>query len=126
MRYLLSLLCALALLSATPSAQSTNVQARLTATTCPGVGCVVVSTSGVGRVGLQVTGTYVGTVSFEASIDGLTYVALNLLPSNSDTAASSTTSTGAWAGNVGGYAMVRARMSAYTSGTAVVTLQVAP
>ena len=78
---------------------------------------------GAGAVGLQLTGTWSGTVSFEASIDGATYVAFNMVPSNSATAASSATAAGCWSANCGGYAIVRARCSAYTSGTINVTLQ---
>jgi hypothetical protein len=78
--------------------------------------------SNSGGIGLQLTGTWTGTVSFEASIDGLTFVALNLVPSNSATAASSATSNGCWTGNVAGFAVVRARFSTATSGTVGVTL----
>ena len=76
-----------------------------------------------GAVGLQLTGTWVGTVSFEASLDGATFVAFNMVPSNSATAASSATGNGCWSANCGGYWRVRARMSAYTSGTAVAFLR---
>ena len=86
---------------------------------------VTIEVRGAGAVGLQLTGTWVGTVSFEGSLDGGTFVAINLVPSNSATAATSATANGAWSGNCGGYSVVRARMSAYTSGTAVVTLQTA-
>jgi hypothetical protein len=63
---------------------------------------LTMSVDNKGGIGLQLTGTWAGTVSFEASIDGLTFVALNMVPSNSATAA---------------------RMSAYTSGVAGVTLR---
>src|ERR1022692_558293 len=44
------------------------------------------------------------TIQFEASGDsGITWVALSAYPSNSTTAASSTTSTGTWQANVAGY-----------------------
>ena len=79
---------------------------------------------GMGAVGLQLTGTFVGTVSFECTVDGLTWVALNMLPPNSATAASSATTTGAWIANIAGLTAVRARVSAYTSGTVTATLVV--
>lgn len=72
---------------------------------------------GQGGVGIQLTGTWSGTVSFEASIDGATYVALNMVPSNSATPASSATANGAWTANVAGFTTVRARFSTATSGT---------
>ena len=78
---------------------------------------------GLGAVGLQLTGTWVGTVTFEATIDGRTWVALNMVPSNSATAASTATAVGAWTANVAGFLLVRARFSTATSGTVVVWLQ---
>lgn len=128
MRRLLGGLAALLVLAttATAQAQSQSVRAGLTSATCPGSGCLVLSVSGVGGVAVQVTGTFVGTLSFEGSIDGVNYVPLGLLPIASTSAVTSTTSTGLWSGGVGGMAVVRVRMSAYTSGTATVSIQNAP
>lgn len=72
-----------------------------------------------GGVALQLTGTFTGTVSFEATVDGLTWVAFNMVPSNSATAASSATAVGAWSANCAGYSIVRARFSTATSGTVI-------
>ena len=76
---------------------------------------------GLGAVGLQLSGTFTLTVQFEATVDGETFVGLNMLPSNSATAVSSTTAAGAWRANVAGYRLVRARVSAFTSGSANAT-----
>lgn len=63
------------------------------------------------------------TIQFEATGDGgATWVALNATPSNSTTAATSTTSTGTWQANVAGYTAVRLRMSTLVSGTATVSI----
>lgn len=63
------------------------------------------------------------TIQFEATGDGgATWVALNATPSNSTTAATSTTSTGTWQANVAGYTAVRMRMSTLVSGTATVSI----
>lgn len=72
---------------------------------------------GLGAIAVQLTGTWAGTVTFEGTIDGVTWVALNLVPTNSSTAASTATTTGIWMGNVAGLEAVRARFSAVTSGT---------
>ena len=77
----------------------------------------------VGSVGIQVTGTFSATITFEATVDGTNYVALNCLPSNSATTASTATTTGAFTVSSGGYAAVRARCSAYTSGSPVLTVR---
>ena len=79
---------------------------------------------GWGAVALQLTGTWSGTVTFEASVDGRTFVAFNMVPSNSATAASTATATGAWSANCAGYSIVRARFSTATSGTVEAHLQV--
>jgi hypothetical protein len=84
---------------------------------------VALEVRGYGSVGVQVTGTFVGTVTFEATVDGVTWVAFNMTPSNSGTDASTLATTGASRKDCGGYRAVRARMSAYTSGTAIVTIQ---
>lgn len=86
---------------------------------------ISINTRGTAGVGLQLLGTWVGTVSFEALIDAEanTWVAFNMVPSNSATAASSATANGAWSANCGGYEAVRARVSAYTSGTVRAVMQ---
>lgn len=80
---------------------------------------LVVGVGTGGGVGLQLTGTWTGTVTFEATIDGLTWVAFNMVPSNSATAASTASSNGAWSANCAGYNTVRARFSTATSGTVI-------
>ena len=76
-----------------------------------------------GGATFTLNGTWSATVQFEASGDGgVTWVALNATPSNSSTAASSSTSSGAWQANVSAYTIVRIRVSAYTSGTVVATI----
>lgn len=86
---------------------------------------ITFSVRGLGGVGLQLTGTWAGTVSFEALIDGdaFTWVAFNMVPSNSATAASSATANGGWSANCAGYEAVRARFSTVTSGTVRAVMQ---
>lgn len=106
---------------------SQNIAVPLNTATCnsdfSGGGCVGLLLTGQAGVAIQVQGTYSGTISFEGSVDGSTYVALNMTPLASTTAVSSTTSTGVWTAGVGGLVIVRARMSAYTSGTANVSIR---
>lgn len=119
----LILLVLLALVPTSGYAQSPSNQAVLTSATCPGSGCVTLSISGLGASSLQVAGTYSGTIQFEASVDGSTYADLSMTPSGGGSGATNTTSTGVWQGATGGIAIIRARMSSYTSGRATVTLQ---
>ena len=76
---------------------------------------------GLGGVALQLSGTFTLTVQFEATVDGQTWVSLRMLPSSSVSGATSSTSAGAWSANVAGLKLIRARVSAYTSGSADVT-----
>ena len=85
---------------------------------------VAIGVRGNGAVALQLLGTWSGTVTFEATVDGNTWVAFNMVPSNSATAASTATGNGAWSANCAGYDAVRARFSTATSGTVRAILQV--
>lgn len=78
-----------------------------------------------GNVAVQVTGTLSATITFEATVDGTNWVAFNMTPSNSATPASTTTAVGAWSASTGGYSGIRARCSAYSSGSPVVTVRYA-
>ena len=79
---------------------------------------LVIGVTGMAAVALQLSGTWAGTVSFEAKVDpDAPYVAFNMVPSNSATAASSATANGAWSANCAGYEAVKARFSTATSGT---------
>lgn len=112
------------LLAVSAFAQSPSISGPLTATSCPAVaGCLTLSVQGLGAIGVQVSGTYVGTIAFESTVNNTTYTALALSPTAAGATATGTTSTGAWTGAIGGVSIVRVRMSAYTSGTATVTIQ---
>jgi len=76
---------------------------------------------------LQVTGTFTGTITFEASVDGTNYVAIAVKASSQTTATTlvtTTTAAGLFSLNIQGLPNFRARMSSYTSGDAVVTASV--
>jgi len=77
---------------------------------------------GFGGVALQLSGTFTLTVQFEATVDGQTWVSLRMLPSSSTSAVTNATAAGAWSANVAGIKLIRARVSAYTSGSAELTI----
>ncbi len=87
---------------------------------------VAISTQGGGTILFNITGTWSGTLSFEASVDGTNWVPAVALPKypSGSAATSTTTTNGQWAVNVGGLNMFRVRGSAWTSGTATVWLEV--
>lgn len=76
--------------------------------------------SGYPTVGLQLSGTFTGTVVFEASVDGANWVGVFGVPVAGGTLAASTTAVGAWLISVAGCTAVRARASAAVTGAATV------
>ena len=75
-----------------------------------------------GGVGIQVTGTFSGTITFEMSIDGTNFVAALATNVTSGAEATTTTATGVFKFDAVGALVVRARSTAWTSGTATVHL----
>ena len=75
-----------------------------------------------GGVGVQVTGTFSGTLEFQMTIDGTNYVAVSTTSVTTTTAATTTTATGVFFFNVVGALSVRVTSTAWTSGTATLTL----
>jgi len=70
----------------------------------------------------QLTGTFSGTVTFEGTVDGTTWVAVAVVPvGGTRTLTTTATAAGVWQMNVAGFASARARVSTYTSGTFVIT-----
>lgn len=118
MRNLLLLLCLLAL----PS-----LAATLSTTTCTSTvttGCVTLdmryNNPPPSTVGVQLSGTWTGTVQFEGSVNGSSYVAVPARPSSGGSWASSATTTGVWAADVAGLLYFRVRASALESGSVTV------
>lgn len=69
----------------------------------------------------QVQGITTATITWEATIDGSNWVAVRAENLNSGTLATTATADGLYRLTVLGFAQVRARISAYTSGTITVT-----
>lgn len=103
----------------------------ISTTTCPSnvtaAGCVVFGTASQGTVGIQITGTFVGTLQIEGTVNGVNYVAVRAVAvgDTTSTPVTSTTGTGTYNVVVAGLTSVRVRFSAYTSGTATVIFRVA-
>ena len=73
-------------------------------------------------VSLQISGTFVGTVTFEVSNDGVNWGQKAMVPSTMGGPVTTATGPGMWACDVGAR-YFRVRMSAYTSGSATITLE---
>ena len=77
-----------------------------------------IDTSGFGAVLMQVTGTFVATITWEVSLDGDTFVAVRATNLNTGAVATTTTTTGLFL--IPGGRVARPRVSAYTSGSVTV------
>jgi hypothetical protein len=75
-----------------------------------------------GNIGVQITGTWVGTIVIEATINSSDWFVIDMLPFGDLAAIQSTATNGQWRVVSSGVTQVRAKMSAYTSGSAGVTL----
>ena len=76
-----------------------------------------------------ISGTWVGTVQFQGSVNGSTYVPLEAVqggPTNAYTTAGFTTNGGVRIALPAGFTNIQAIMTAYTSGTATVVLNTSP
>lgn len=83
-----------------------------TATGSTSVGCL-----GCGSIGFQVTGTWTATITFESTLNGSTWVAVPAYNQADGSSATTTTGNGIFLINGAVHQNVRARVSAYTSGT---------
>ena len=94
------------------------------ATTCStsSSGCVVRSLTGQSTCSVQVSGTFVGTLVIESAVD---FIANNATPNWATPpgwATTSFTGAGSAQGSCANASAIRVRMSAYTSGIAIVTI----
>lgn len=78
---------------------------------------LTVPTLNVGVVGFQLAGTWTGTVTFEATIDGTNWISVNADPVPTGAAATTATAGGIYQVPCAGFSQVRARFSTATSGS---------
>ena len=79
-----------------------------------------------GAFGIQLSGTWVGTVTFQGTLDNSTWSSVGVVPSGQATTTTTATANGLWQGSGSGLLKIRANMTAYTSGTATVNLKTVP
>ena len=85
-------------------------------------GTVEIDTYGSAMITAEITGTWVGTLVGEYSIDGTTWYTLVGFQVGGSAVVTSTTDNGNFRANVAGFVKMRVRASAYTSGTVNVLL----
>lgn len=112
-------------------AGSASAQTVLSSQTCPGTGCVQISTQFQGTAGIQLVGTGTWTAVVEAANDDATWSPnpLTLYPVGSAAGVSSFTSANSgtvYTTSVAGINRIRVRLSSWTTGTATVYANVTP
>lgn len=85
-----------------------------------------VPSANLGAVGIQITGTFSGTVTFEASSDGTNWTPIMATNLADDARATTATAAGHYTMLYGSAIRVRARISAYSSGTITVKGRLIP
>ncbi len=98
----------------------------LTGSTCPGTGCLTLDVGGYAGVSVQLSGTWVGTVTFEActGFTCTTFQPISLTASSSNAVTSTATANGMWFGSLGGARYLQVRFSTPTSGSPHVAIGV--
>lgn len=90
---------------------------------------VIMPLTGQKNVVVDIQGPFVATNAFEATVNGATWFGIWGIPATSSSAGAPTNGAvapGQWILPTAGYAQVRVRLSAYSSGTSVVTMRTAP
>lgn len=77
--------------------------------------------TGLSQVGIQVTGITSATITWEGTIDGATWAAIQGVPLATGTAATTATANGLYRLAVAGLAQIRARISTFGTGAITVT-----
>ena len=85
------------------------------------VECTEVSGGAYKTLAIQVQGITTATITWEVTIDGTNWKGILVAPVTTGTAALTATADGIFRVDVTGLAQVRARISAWTSGTITVT-----
>lgn len=84
---------------------------------------ITLTVEGYVQAAILLSGTWAGTIVIEGTIDGSTWTTLEATPIPTATAVTSMTANGQWIVQTAGFAQIRARISAYTSGSVKVTIR---
>ena len=84
---------------------------------------VSVALNGKSAMRVQITGTWVGTLQFEGTVDGTNWIAINAVQAGSTTIPQNTTTNGVFSPTPAGFSNFRVNATAWTSGTATVSIR---
>jgi hypothetical protein len=106
-----------------PPVQGFRYLGSLTAAATTKAGALFASCGASRGGGIQLSGTWVGTILFEQSIDsGTTWIAKTVYPAAGGAGVTTVAANGQWKFSCGGETHIRVRCSAFTSGPIVVDL----
>ena len=83
---------------------------------------VALSLNGQSAGTASITGTWVGTITFEGTIDGTNYFSINAVSASTSAPQTTTIANGLYRITPGGLTQIRVNMSSFTSGTASIKL----
>ena len=81
---------------------------------------ITIDVTELGTLVFQLSGTFVGTVTFEATVDNVNWVAVQVKNRNTGKLSTTATAPGLYSLSIAGLNVARARVSAYTSGNVTV------
>lgn len=87
---------------------------------------VSLDVTGYGALGIQIAGTWTGTLGFDATIDNTNWQDLQVSPANATSYTTATASNGIFYVQAGGLKAVRVFSDSFSSGTADISLRAAP
>lgn len=88
-----------------------------------GASVTTTSLNSISSAAIQITGTWVGTITFEASLDNTVFNVINVRATNTGTISTTTTANNIFRVSLAGYQFFRLRSTAWTSGTATITIR---
>ena len=101
----------------------TDIDSTATGALAAAAANVAVLLQGKSAAAIQITGTWVGTLAFEGTLDGTTWQAINAVGAATSVPVTSTQANGLFRLTPGGLAQIRVNMTAFGSGSAVVSMR---
>ena len=84
---------------------------------------VALTLNGQSSASIQITGTWVGTLQFEGSLDGTSWTAINSTLASTSVPVTTGNTNGLYRLTPGGFQQFRVVSTSWTSGTAIVTIR---
>ena len=106
-----------------PVSLATDLDTSSTGTLAAAAQTVVLSMASKSAASVIVTGTWVGTITFEGTVDGTTWSSINAVAATTSQPQPTTTVNGLYRLSPAGLLQMRANMTAFTSGSASIGMR---